>query len=609
MSLLFVGCTLGNDPHTEGLFKVDRIARLAGIRSTILPPSDKYNNLLEFIKEFKPQFIGLSYRLSPITGVHELKKILYRLDDNGLLNTHKKQQIGFAGLPETIKIIKQIQNDLPCKIHLFPQLTCPLDRVKAVLDFFNVVGHNREKILSEMEKELFPPGISVLDDLAKEVLAGDQYLKEPLIQVPSVQAQKDLPTRITESENPVIRTHFGIPSDTIYPTVEGIKVIADARAVDEISLGSSDLSQRYFGKPEEITGRKNDGGVPYKTPDDLRQLFLATRRGNFPSIKPYAHVTNICDFIDTCLNVGMLTGAHQAIPLFWFNELDGRGPTQLGPSIREHIDAVRKLAQKGIPVEMNDPNQWASRWAHDTIIVTDYGLITAVMKHNGVKDMIFQFQFNKPSETGDFADLAKMTAALEMIKKVHLNAGGNANIWIETRTGIEHLSTDLSTAKYQLARSTLLQMFLHPHIIHLVSYCEADHAATPSDVIESSQIVRRAVRIFKDNEPDLTKYLNNPIITERRNYLLKESSFLLDNISELNINLKNIKPASKIFSDPSTLEKAVIEKYLTAPGITVPRYQNNTILTRPTQYGFFDNVDTHNIQRVIREKERIQKGR
>jgi hypothetical protein len=34
----------------------------------------------------------------------------------------------------------------------------------------------------------------------------------------------------------------------------------------------------------------------------------------------------------------MLKGAHQAVPLFWFDVLDGRGPTGVRDAIAEHID-------------------------------------------------------------------------------------------------------------------------------------------------------------------------------------------------------------------------------------------------------------------------------
>ena len=66
-------------------------------------------------------------------------------------------------------------------------------------------------------------------------------------------------------------------------------------------------------------------------------------------MKPYAHVTDLVPFVDTCMRAGMLVGSHQAVPLYWFNELDGRGPTPVRESIREHIATVRELARRGIP--------------------------------------------------------------------------------------------------------------------------------------------------------------------------------------------------------------------------------------------------------------------
>ena len=130
---------------------------------------------------------------------------------------------------------------------------------------------------------------------------------------------------------------------------------------------------------------------------------------------------------------------------------------------------------------MNDPNQWSSRWAHDTVIVASYALISAVMSMCGVQNMVFQMQFNKPKETGDYADLAKMSAGMEMANRIALGRSNPAGIFRETRTGIESLSSDMELAKWQLARSTFLQMCLDPHIIHIVSYCEANYAARPAD--------------------------------------------------------------------------------------------------------------------------------
>jgi hypothetical protein len=350
---------------------------------------------------------------------------------------------------------------------------------------------------------------------------------------------------------------------------------------------------------------KNDGGVPYQTKADLHKLFQATRRGNFPSIKPYAHVVNLKAFIDDCLETGMLLGAHQAIPLFWFCELDGRGPLSVADALHEHIEAVKYLAEKHIPVEMNDPNQWSSRYVHDTLFVADYALIGAVMFTAGVKHMILQCQFNKPMETGDFADLAKMSAAREMV--AHIRPPKHpAAVYLESRAGIEHFSTDPEVAKFQLARTTLLQMILSPTMIHLVSYCEADHAATAEDVIESSLLVRRAVRLFTENEPDLKKYRDHPVVLERKSHLLREAKLVINQIAGLSPDYSGEgTDICKCISNPEALLKALGRKIMTAPGITHPDYLNPGMLTRPNKYGFMDCYKNWDDPLPLNEGERL----
>lgn len=608
MNNILLLSTLGNDPHTEGLHKVKRIADKLGIHTVILPPADDVAALIQSIKSIKPQFLGISYRLSPEIGIDLFRRLMSELSKHGLVGKKcsGELRLGFAGLPKTISAFSEISRSFESPVFLFSQTRTAMENVQMVLDFLSVKGTRGQKVWEELRQELEPPGIKELDAIAEYVVKSDYHKEAPLV-APSQRGQDSLRIRALESSFPLIRSHFGIPSASIQPTIDGIIKLAEAGAVDEVSLGSSDLSQRYYGKAEEFEKRKNDGGVPYKDKNELRLLYLATRRGNFPAIKPYAHVSAIESFIDDCVEVGMLKGAHQAIPLFWFNELDGRGETQLEDSIREHIRAVKKLAALGIPVEMNDPNQWSSRWAHDTVIAADYGLISAVMANAGVQEMIFQFQFNKPSETGDFADLAKMTAGLELIRKITDTVQNKPLILRETRTGIEHLSPVPEKARIQLARSTLLQMMISPQIIHLVSYCEADHAATPEDVIESSKIVRRAVRLFRENQPDLQKYLNCDIVSERRKYLVEEASYLLRQIQILGDPLLSIDSTLdyRSLADPESIIKAIKERYMTAPGIVHPKYKCERMITKPGKYGFFDVVDFEDNSRIIGEAERL----
>lgn len=607
MDKCFVASTLANDPHTEGLHNAGRIAALAGIYTVLLKPSMTLDALCQAIKDNSPTYLGLSYRLSPKIGCQELEKALYYFRNSGLIKPESEIKIWFAGLPETIDILRGKLSQLPLPLLLCEPYPNAIDRVKETIELFDIID-DKERILEQLREEVQPKGIELFDQLADEVIANDIYKAEPPLAVPSLQAQRSYIDRIHESKIPLLRSHFGIPANDIEPTVEGIRTLAEARVLDEISLGSSDLSQRYFGYPEMFVGKKNDGGVPYKTYDDLVSLFQASRCGNFPSVKPYCHVVDIVGFIHTCLNAGMLKGAHQAIPLFWFNELDGRGPMTVRESIKEHFAGVRELARLGIPVEMNDPNQWSSRLAHDTIIVTSYALISAVMAMCGVSDMVLQMQFNKPKETGDYADLAKMQAGLNLATRISKISSKPISLYRETRTGIESLSPDMQKAKWQLARSTLLQMCLEPHIIHIVSYCEANYAARPEDIIDSSRLIRRAVKIFHLYEEDIKKEVANPIIKERKEYLEHECEFLLNQIAFLHplYSPVAIEQLGKFLGNEDVLAGAIEKHIMTAPGIINPKYKGN-FMTKPMKYGMINLVNSYENPSVMTEEERLYK--
>lgn len=602
---LFVATTLANDPHTEGLHNASKIAAMGGVVSIILPPSLDYEPFYEAIAKNRPHFIGLSYRQNEEVAIRELFKVVNYFASSGLVKSTDDVKIQFAGLPKTIKILESIVGELPLKVDLVKASPNVLERVTETVDYFEII-HDREAIIQSVYEELVPKGIEIFNQLADEAVRGDDYKNEPPLPIPSVKACNDYITRIKESDLPVLRSHFGIPDKTIKPTVEGIRLLSEARVLDEVSLGSSDLSQRYFGHPEKFEQMKNDGGVPYKDFADLVALYQASRYGNFPGVKPYCHVTDLVGFVHQCLEAGMLKGVHQAVPLFWFNELDGRGPALVRPNIKEHFACVRELAKNGIPVEMNDPNQWSSRWAHDTIIVTSYALISAVMTMCGVENMVLQMQFNKPKETGDYADLAKMQAGLEMARRLSMGRRYPAPIFRETRTGIESLSADMTLAKWQLARSTFLQMCMDPHIIHIVSYCEANYAARPADIIDSSRLIRRAVKIFRQHKEDILKEANVPIVRERRDYLIKESTYLVNEIAKLHPNYQPcpIEAMAQYVGDADVLATAIERGYMSAPGIVNEKYKGHFI-TKPLKYGMINVVDDYNNPRIITERERL----
>jgi len=576
---------------------VARIAQKAGRTPHVLPPGSPLDAILDRIHGIDPEWVGFSYRLSPAVAVREFRHCLGRLGAAGLLRRAdgSSRRVALAGLPESMQAVDSLRGDLPCAVWLMPQDRDLLRGCARVLEFLEVPDTQRAAILAELRPELYPPRFPELDELARAVTCTDDYRNEPPLAVPTPAARTSYIERIREMEQPLLRTHFGIPAPTIAPTVEGVAALAEARVVDEISLGSSDLSQRHFGDPSAFAGRKNDGGVPYSTPAHLIELFQASRRGNYPGMKPYAHVVDLVPFIDICMRTGMLVGAHQAVPLFWFNELDGRGPTPVRASIREHQAAVRELARRGIPVEMNDPNHFSSRWAHDTVIVVDYALITAAMLAAGVQDLVLQLQFNKPRETSDHGDLAKMLAALDLADE--LVAPTDARLWRETRTGIDSFDPDLDAARHQLARSTFLQLIAQPHAIHLVSYCEALHVAGVADVIDSSRLVRRCVRVFRQHAPDLLALRQHPLVAERRAHLAAEARCTLRHIAALaggpppaaNAPLPSL--VSRL-ADPDVLLRALETGALAAPGIFHPAYPAaRQIVTAPVAHGFIECLD------------------
>jgi hypothetical protein len=146
---------------------------------------------------------------------------------------------------------------------------------------------------------------------------------------------------------------------------------------------------------------------------------------------------------------------------------------------------------------------------------------------------------------------------------------------------------------------------ISPSMIHLVSYCEADHAATAEDVIESSMLVRRAVRLFKENEPDLKKYLEYPIVLQRKDHLLEEAHYVLARIAALSSGDDGL---CKTLSNPDALHQALKNQIMTAPGITHPDYLNPSMLTKPNMYGFMDCYAHWEDAAPMREEERLSRN-
>ncbi|MGE5598709.1 MAG: methionine synthase, partial [Bacteroidota bacterium] len=124
------------------------------------------------------------------------------------------------------------------------------------------------------------------------------------------------------------------------------------------------------------------------------------------------------------------------------------------------------------------------------------------------------------------------------------------------RAGLASLSADRYAAKGQLAASTMLCLAVKPEIVHVVAFCEADHAATPPEIIESCGIVRGVLKNALFGLPD-------PVLDERvqrrRRELAREAKVLLSAIENLGTG------AADPLTDPAVLARAVRIGLLDAP--------------------------------------------
>lgn len=530
-----IAAALGECVHVAGVSNFLRLAEAAGWKTVFLGPAVPVEDLLEAAKREKADLVGVSYRLTPETGerlLGQFAEAASELHEAGV-------KFAFAGTPPVA------------------------EKAEKLSGFFDKIFDGSES--------------------PEQVLA---YLKgQPARDL----GEKDFPQRTVDRilwkrPYPILRHHFGLP--TMEDTLRDLELIAEAQAVDVVSLGIDQDAQENFFHPErQDPRRKGAGGVPVRSPDDYRALYQASRRGNFPMLRTYSGTD---DFIKLAeMYVETINIAWCAIPLYWFNQMDGRGPWDLEGSIREHQEVMSFYGQRDIPVELNEPHHWGMRDAPDVIFVVSAFLAAYNAKKYGVRDYIAQLMFNSPPGLSDAMDLAKMLAVMEMIAPLaapslpsaspHFkqpnggNEGGHFSIWKQVRIGLLSHPLDPDAARGHLAASTYLQMAMKPDILHIVGHTEAHHAATGPDIVEASKIVRRAIQNAM-GAPDMT---HDPAIRARIDELKAEAANTLEAI-------RSLAPAGvdDPWADAATLAKSVTSGVMDAPQLGNNRFGRGRIRAR-----------------------------
>ncbi len=531
-------CTIGNCVHVAGVMNFSALAEREGYEVDFMGISLPIDDVIENVKCSDPDVIGLSYRLSP----EPLEAILNELKE------------------------KLEKSDLKDKIWLFGG-TEPTGKVAEKSGIFKKVFYGGEDV-DEV--------ISILRN--KKLRVEETY-------------PRDLISRINwKYPYPVLRHHIGLSS--VEETVRAIDKISDSKVLDVISIAPDQNAQEYFFDQDKMDSRLDGaGGVPLRTKEDFSKLYEAAQKGNYPLMRCYSGTKNLIKYSEMLQET--IHNAWCAVPLFWYSELDKRGPRKIKEAIRENQKVMKWHGQRNIPVEANESHHWSLRDAHDAVGVATAYLAAYNAKKMGVKDYISQYMFNVPASISPKMDLAKMLAMIELIESLE---DENFRVYRQARAGLASFPTNLYQAKGQLASSAYLSMAIKPHIYHVVGYCEAHHAATADDIIESCMIVRGVLKNIFLGDINMVDDID---VQRRKAQLIKDGSIIINSIKSLSNSSKDP------LTDPVILEEAVKIGILDAPHLKGNSAACGKLTTRIVNGGMYPFDEKLN--RVITEGERIER--
>lgn len=496
-----LGGALGECVHVAGTTNFLRLARENGWETVNLGPAVSVERWIDQIRREDPDLVAVSYRLTPRNGEAVLRKFITSLEREGLAD----RSYVFGGTPPVVEKAKK-------------------------LEFFERTFSGEEPIDDIVRFLRGQTGVDTVTSTAPGTFSERVNWKAPY---------------------PLLRHHFGQPD--VEETAIGITQIADAQVLDVVSLGTDQDAQELFYHPEnQDPSRAGAGGVAVRSEEDLIRLYEASRTGNFPLMRIYAGTDDHLQLAEMYLRT--IHNAWCASPLFWFNQLDSRGPMGLEQSIAIHQDLMRWHAERDVPVEANEPHHWGMRDSSDVVYVVASYLSAYNAKAAGVGEYIAQYMFDCPPGTSGKMDLAKMLACIRLSESLQRPG---FRMYRQTRTGLLSYPVDPDMALGQLGASVYLQMALQPHVVHVVSPCEAVQAASAEDIIRSTKLTQWVIKTAVEGAPDMT---NDREVQERTDQLVSDARLTLDAIRRI------AEPEiDDPWTDPGVLAEAVKIGILDAP--------------------------------------------
>lgn len=461
-----------------------------------LGPAVPIQDVVNKVREARPEVVSISMRLGDLHVDKLISEFIIKAAEHNLLPSESGIRYAFGGLRPAANLVRAMTG-LPVledKFSPSDDRNFDLDEIaenysdiEAFQGFFALVV---DDFVTMEELDAFAQG-AIVSEEEREIKWANTLLER-------VQQVRELENR------PIIRAHIGVAADSIEPTVKGVEMLADAECLEIVSLAPDQPSQEYLakfvrGEEDPDNYLRGQGGVPIRTKEDLQRLKGATQRGNYPMTRIYSGTDELVELAK--LFEESFRMPFPAVPIFFYNKLDGRGPISIRDSFDEHFDVIRWWAGRDKAVEINDPHQWQLRNSTDDLLVTDHVIAGVIALNMGIKHYVMQMMFDLPPGTSGLNDLAKFQGAYELIEPLTRNF--DFNIIKETRGGLSSFPPNLDKAKGHLAVSTYWQMHMEPDIVHVVSYPEAHHEAKAVDVIESCDIVKQVFENFEDDRPDI----------------------------------------------------------------------------------------------------------
>lgn len=474
--------------------------------------------------------LGFSYRLDPGDGSEIFGRLLHQVKERRLLAAQGGviQHLYFAGLPAACKRVKAEHGDL-VSVFFGDESTS---------ETLAKLGVSRIHWPSALVEE------SAYDEarfrFGSDLVAAETHrsVVPPHRDYPGLGTRRDtLVARLHHRREatrlpPLMRAHAGPYSskreDALRQFLGWCRELASTGFLDVLSVGTSQLTQERFG--EDWGGRPNGGGVPVNSAEEYARIWEASRP---MLVRTYAGTANIPQLARTYEQT--LNMAWHALSLWWFSQLDGRGPYALGGNLRQHCTTLDVIAASKKPYEANVPHHFAFRGADDATCVASGVLAARLAKRHGIRTYVLQNMLNTPRSTWGVQDLAKARTLLTLVRELE---DTSFRVVYQPRAGLDYLSHDLKKAKAQLAAVSALMDDVEPgnpmspEAIHVVSYSEGAFLANPAVIDESIQITTAALREYRAlrRRGDVEDMTDNAEVEIRTRELTADVIALLDAI-------------------------------------------------------------------------------